>query len=706
MRKHTPFHESGRQGSTTGDATTARTETGATSLSPTVARVMQLQQLIGNRAVTRMLSGARDVVQASPTVSRAGDLEEHEADRAAAEVMGSRKAEVRRSSLGERLLRSAEGDSRGTEVGDLFKRGMASARGRGRPLPPEHRNEMEGKFGADFSRVRIHDGPTSAALAESIQARAFTHGSDIHFGRNRYEPSSRSGKSLLAHELAHTIQQGASAVGRAGKAPSALEGGPIQRVPEPAVISSPDAGVHKSNRKAVARAAQRGNPVPVLQVRDNTKHTLAEGTVVTVDFEKLDPTGNYVWIKYRTNNQTEKEGYVSKDDVKPVNYKEEPELLEQDFVLKKGVKYTYTDRSEEPLFDGPIDVNQVTQGWLADCYFIAAVSSIIKKDPNIIKSMMDDRGDHVRVRFYRQGRPEYIHVSKRVPGFEGGKTITRPNGEVVSDPYTRGPLWMILLEKAYASFQNVGYKELENGEAKQVWSHFMPVSTDFEQHLSSQSADSDQMPWLTSSLSYKRGPELEEKRKSIFTRVFNGDEGKVERWASFVRDLPRAPTASLDTVLEHFKQSNAPSDLLDLVRDYLIQNKLISGYAGSGVYSSDDIGFFAKVRKRVVEEKQVVAASSKQTYKDSKGADVDSKHGISHNHYYSVIDAKESDGLLLLTLRNPWGTGGVKYTREKIDGYGRGEKLTGEMDLTDKGIFDIELIHFLEAFDAVSFTNS
>jgi hypothetical protein len=62
-------------------------------------------------------------------------------------------------------------------------------------------------LGADLSRVRIHADATSNQLSRSIQAKAFTHGNDIHFRAGEYDPTSSQGKHLLAHELTHTIQQ-------------------------------------------------------------------------------------------------------------------------------------------------------------------------------------------------------------------------------------------------------------------------------------------------------------------------------------------------------------------------------------------------------------------------------------------------------------------------------------------------------------------
>jgi Domain of unknown function (DUF4157) len=85
-----------------------------------------------------------------------------------------------------------------------------AAAGSGAPLPESERRFMEQRFGADFSRVRIHTGERAARLSRQLNAQAFTVGNQIFFGRDRFRPGSPEGRELLAHELTHTIQQGAA----------------------------------------------------------------------------------------------------------------------------------------------------------------------------------------------------------------------------------------------------------------------------------------------------------------------------------------------------------------------------------------------------------------------------------------------------------------------------------------------------------------
>ncbi|MBD1848309.1 DUF4157 domain-containing protein [Cyanobacteria bacterium FACHB-63] len=84
------------------------------------------------------------------------------------------------------------------------------SQGSGSPLDASTRAEMEGAFNADFSSVQIHTGQEAATLNQDLGARAFTHRNKIFFNSGEYQPQSQSGRHLLAHELTHTLQQGAS----------------------------------------------------------------------------------------------------------------------------------------------------------------------------------------------------------------------------------------------------------------------------------------------------------------------------------------------------------------------------------------------------------------------------------------------------------------------------------------------------------------
>lgn len=78
------------------------------------------------------------------------------------------------------------------------------------PMAPSTRRYMERRFGADLRDVRIHTGAVAARLCDTLKARALTLDNNILFADGEYEPASAEGKWLLAHELAHVLQQRAA----------------------------------------------------------------------------------------------------------------------------------------------------------------------------------------------------------------------------------------------------------------------------------------------------------------------------------------------------------------------------------------------------------------------------------------------------------------------------------------------------------------
>jgi hypothetical protein len=77
----------------------------------------------------------------------------------------------------------------------------------GEPLDPRTRTAMESGFGQDFSHVRVHLDSAAAESAHAVSALAYTVGHDVVFARGQYAPGTTMGRHLIAHELAHTVQQ-------------------------------------------------------------------------------------------------------------------------------------------------------------------------------------------------------------------------------------------------------------------------------------------------------------------------------------------------------------------------------------------------------------------------------------------------------------------------------------------------------------------
>jgi hypothetical protein len=114
--------------------------------------------------------------------------------------------ELKRKAQDEKISRKASGNP---NPGANVQADIEQAMSNGSPLPLSLRRFMEPRFGADFSGIKIHTDSISAKLNRRLNARAFAYSKHI-FGENQFKPDSDEGKRLIAHELTHTIQQGAA----------------------------------------------------------------------------------------------------------------------------------------------------------------------------------------------------------------------------------------------------------------------------------------------------------------------------------------------------------------------------------------------------------------------------------------------------------------------------------------------------------------
>lgn len=175
-------------------------------------------------------------LQRKLTVSQPGDRYEQEADRVAEQVMRmpeprSRKTaiislsdqgislqrlcteceeELQRSALleeKEALVQAEQIPGRELNVTPDLETQIQNLKGGGQSLPESARSFFEPRFGYDFSQVRVHTDTQASELARAVNARAFTVGQDIVFGSGEYASETTAGKTLLAHELTHVLQQ-------------------------------------------------------------------------------------------------------------------------------------------------------------------------------------------------------------------------------------------------------------------------------------------------------------------------------------------------------------------------------------------------------------------------------------------------------------------------------------------------------------------
>jgi hypothetical protein len=203
--------------------------------------IFSLQQSIGNQAMLRLLEAG--AIQPKLRVSQAGDPDEIEADRVAERVVSARPAPVIQRkcgcSGGASCVKCAEeeGAIHRSVAGTIHRQSQPSRQPQapaadeapgivqdvlqspGKSLDPSTRSYFEPRFGQDFSTVRVHTGDHAAESARAVNALAYTVGPHIVFGQGQFSPEAPHSRRLIAHELAHVVQQQAAGPGVLHRAP-------------------------------------------------------------------------------------------------------------------------------------------------------------------------------------------------------------------------------------------------------------------------------------------------------------------------------------------------------------------------------------------------------------------------------------------------------------------------------------------------------
>ena len=166
-----------------------------------------LHSTIGNQSVGRLLrrieteSAPSSGVRRNLEIRSSGDSLESDADRMTDKVL-----RMSDSPKSHKLSANPAGARQQSSGGSVLPSS-------GEPLSDSLREHYEPRFAHDFSRVRVHAGAQAAESARALGARAYTAGRDIVFGRGQFAPETGVGKNLLAHELAHVVQQDRGQVG-------------------------------------------------------------------------------------------------------------------------------------------------------------------------------------------------------------------------------------------------------------------------------------------------------------------------------------------------------------------------------------------------------------------------------------------------------------------------------------------------------------
>lgn len=236
-------------------------------------------------------------VQAKLTLGTPGDVYEQEADRVARQVVDEIHSSAFRASppplegedvtnggdtgrVQRQITVQALGNA-GGEMSSEWEAQLQGAKSGGQPLSPLVKEPMERSFGADFGSVRVHTGAQADGLAQSIQAKAFTTGQDVFFRQGAYEPESRGGQELIAHELTHVVQQSGGAVMRScSHLPPQLE---IQMIDtrEEENMAKANEEVQRVNDKNPAQKLLKNSQKAIQRIQENEMEELCSGENVS-----------------------------------------------------------------------------------------------------------------------------------------------------------------------------------------------------------------------------------------------------------------------------------------------------------------------------------------------------------------------------------------------------------------------------------------
>jgi hypothetical protein len=183
--------------------------------------ILHFQRTVGNQAAQRLLAvdtlAAKNTSTANQMATNApGDQYEQEAVRVSQQLMRTSEPQQRvgawgRADCGHELVQLKSAVPSGVSSADAPASVHDVLNSPGHPLDAETRTFMGPRFGKDFSDVRVHSDARAVESADAVQARAFTVGHHIVFAAGEYAPGTSAGRALIAHELAHVIQQSSGA---------------------------------------------------------------------------------------------------------------------------------------------------------------------------------------------------------------------------------------------------------------------------------------------------------------------------------------------------------------------------------------------------------------------------------------------------------------------------------------------------------------
>ena len=281
------------------------------------------------------------LVQAKLTINQPGDEYEQEANRITEKVMRMPDygLQPKCAMCDEDEKKTLQGKRTSGQVAGVNNQDIPSIvnevlRSPGEPLDKDIRAFMEPRFGHDFSQVRVHTDERAAESARAVNALAYTVGRDIVSGTGRYDPGNTGGQKLLAHELAHTIQQSQESYRSAQMSNSVHNSGNSYKVEtethkevqtiSPAYVQGRP-GISKLQCQADIKEAPKESPCVITTGKGHLPgvdllFSVSSSALTTGHKDDIDAFVKS-WVASGSKNDVIVDGWASVDGPQPFNWK-------------------------------------------------------------------------------------------------------------------------------------------------------------------------------------------------------------------------------------------------------------------------------------------------------------------------------------------------------------------------------------------------